>query len=139
MGEDLRTWPRPPAGSVVTQLHRGCARSTTRDPAPSRSAVLDRLYREGATQGELAAGQHVRSSRCGHLASLTSWPPRAAAPTPATGGDPSSACPAGTDTVRGILEHCDEWLAQALLDELSPAELEAVTRALPLLQRAAQH
>jgi DNA-binding MarR family transcriptional regulator len=46
---------------------------------------------------------------------------------------------AGTDTVRGILQHRDEWLAQALLDELSPAELEAVTRALPLLQRTAQH
>ena len=46
---------------------------------------------------------------------------------------------AGSDTVRGILQHRDEWLAQSLADALSPAELDAVTRALPLLQRVAQH
>ena len=46
---------------------------------------------------------------------------------------------AGTDTVRGIFQHRDEWLARALADDLPPAELEAVTRALPLLQRVAQH
>jgi DNA-binding MarR family transcriptional regulator len=99
---------------VVGQLHR---RLRQVDNAgiltPSQSAVLHRLHREGylARTPDPADRRRV-------VISLSD---------------------AGRDTVRGIQQHRDEWLAQALLDELSPAELDAVTRALPLLQRIAQH
>ncbi|WP_370966314.1 MarR family winged helix-turn-helix transcriptional regulator [Amycolatopsis sp. cg9] len=128
---------------VVGQLHR---RLRQVDNAgiltPSQSAVLNRLHREGpATQGELAAAEHVRQqSMAATLGVLDELGYLARTPDPADRRRVViSLSDAGSDTVRGILQHREEWLAQALLDELSPAELDAVTRALPLLQRVAQH
>jgi DNA-binding MarR family transcriptional regulator len=128
---------------VVGQLHR---RLRQVDNAgiltPSQSAVLNRLLREGpATQGELAAAEHVRQqSMAATLGVLDELGHLARTPDPADRRRVViSLSDAGRDTVRGIQQHRDEWLAQALLDELSPAELDAVTRALPLLQRIAQH
>src|SRR4051794_41333282 len=128
---------------VVAQLHR---RLRHVDNAgiltPSQSAVLNRLYREGpATQGELAAAEHVRQqSMAATLGVLDELGYLARTPDPADRRRVViSLSEDGTDTVRGIQRHRDEWLAQALADELSPAELDAVTRALPLLQRVAQH
>ncbi|MEU7790168.1 MULTISPECIES: MarR family transcriptional regulator [unclassified Amycolatopsis] len=128
---------------VVGQLHR---RLRQVDNAgiltPSQSAVLNRLHREGpATQGELAAAEHVRQqSMAATLGVLDELGYLARTPDPADRRRVViSLSAAGSDTVRGILQHREEWLAQALLDELSPAELDAVTRALPLLQRVAQH
>jgi len=128
---------------VVGQLHR---RLRQVDNAgiltPSQSAVLNRLYREGpATQGELAAAEHVRQqSMAATLGVLDELGYLARTPDPADRRRVViSLSEAGTATVRGVFQHRDEWLAQALVDELSPAELEAVTRALPLLQRVAQH
>jgi DNA-binding MarR family transcriptional regulator len=128
---------------VVGQLHR---RLRHVDNAgiltPSQSAVLHRLHREGpATQGELAAAEHVRQqSMAATLGVLDDLGYLARTPDPADRRRVViSLSDAGRDTVRGIQQHRDEWLAQALLDELSPAELDAVTRALPLLQRVAQH
>ncbi|WP_103343409.1 MarR family winged helix-turn-helix transcriptional regulator [Amycolatopsis sp. CA-126428] len=128
---------------VVGQLHR---RLRQVDNAgiltPSQSAVLNRLLREGpATQGELAAAEHVRQqSMAATLGVLDELGYLARTPDPADRRRVViSLSDAGRDTVRGIQQHRDEWLAQALLDELSPAELDAVTRALPLLQRIAQH
>ncbi|MEU4251156.1 MarR family transcriptional regulator [Amycolatopsis sp. NPDC026612] len=128
---------------VVGQLHR---RLRQVDNAgiltPSQSAVLNRLHREGpATQGELAAAEHVRQqSMAATLGVLDELGYLARTPHPADRRRVViSLSDAGRDTVRGIQQHRDEWLAQALLDELSPAELDAVTRALPLLQRIAQH
>jgi DNA-binding MarR family transcriptional regulator len=128
---------------VVGQLHR---RLRQVDNAgiltPSQSAVLNRLHREGpATQGELAAAEHVRQqSMAATLGVLDELGYLARTPDPADRRRVViSLSDAGTDTVRGIQQHRDEWLAHALLDELSPAELDAVTRALPLLQRIAQH
>jgi DNA-binding MarR family transcriptional regulator len=128
---------------VVGQLHR---RLRQVDNAgiltPSQSAVLNRLYREGpATQGELAAAGHVRQqSMAATLGVLDELGYLARTPDPADRRRVViSLSDAGRDTVRGVFQHRDEWLAQALLDELSPAELDAVTRALPLLQRVAQH
>ncbi|WP_439382295.1 MarR family winged helix-turn-helix transcriptional regulator [Amycolatopsis lexingtonensis] len=128
---------------VVGQLHR---RLRQVDNAgiltPSQSAVLNRLHRAGpATQGELAAAEHVRQqSMAATLGVLDELGYLARTPDPADRRRVViSLSPAGSDTVRGILQHREEWLAQALLDELSPAELDAVTRALPLLQRVAQH
>ncbi|RSD10636.1 MarR family winged helix-turn-helix transcriptional regulator [Amycolatopsis eburnea] len=128
---------------VVGQLHR---RLRQVDNAgiltPSQSAVLNRLHRAGpATQGELAAAEHVRQqSMAATLGVLDELGYLARTPDPADRRRVViSLSPAGRDTVRGILQHREEWLAQALLDELSPAELDTVTRALPLLQRVAQH
>ncbi len=129
--------------AVVGQLHR---RLRQVDNAgiltPSQSAVLNRLHRDGpATQGELAAAEHVRQQSMAatlgvldELGYLTRTPDPADRRRVVIGLSET-----GSDTVRGILQHRDEWLAQALLDALSPAELETVTRALPLLQRVAQH
>ncbi|WP_290055249.1 MarR family winged helix-turn-helix transcriptional regulator [Amycolatopsis solani] len=128
---------------VVGQLHR---RLRQVDNAgiltPSQSAVLNRLHREGpATQGELAAAEHVRQqSIAATLGALDELGYLARTPDPADRRRVVlSLSDAGRDTVRGILQHREEWLAQALLDELSPAEIDTVTRALPLLQRVAQH
>lgn len=129
--------------AVVGQLHR---RLRHVDNAgiltPSQSAVLNRLHREGpATQGELAAAEHVRQqSMAATLGVLDELGYLARTPDPADRRRVViSLSEAGSDTVRGIQQHRDEWLAQALVDALSPAELDAVTRALPLLQRVAQH
>ncbi|WP_329044229.1 MarR family transcriptional regulator [Amycolatopsis sp. NBC_01488] len=129
--------------AVVGQLHR---RLRQVDNAgiltPSQSAVLNRLYREGpATQGELAAAEHVRQqSMAATLGVLDELGYLARTPDPADRRRVViSLSESGTDTVRGVFQNRDEWLAQALLDELSPAELDAVTRVLPLLQRVAQH
>ena len=128
---------------VVAQLHR---RLRHVDNAgiltPSQSAVLHRLHREGpATQGELAAAEHVRQqSMAATLGVLDELGHLARTPDPADRRRVViSLSDAGRDTVRGIQQHRDEWLAQALLDELSPAELDVVIRALPLLQRVAEH
>ena len=128
---------------VVAQLHR---RLRQVDNAgiltPSQSAVLNRLHREGpATLGELAAAEHVRQqSMAATLGVLDELGYLARTPDPADRRRVViSLSEAGRDTVRGILQHREEWLAQALADALSPAELETVTRALPLLQRVAQH
>jgi DNA-binding MarR family transcriptional regulator len=129
--------------AVVGQLHR---RLRQVDNAgiltPSQSAVLNRLHRDGpATQGELAAAEHVRQqSMAATLGVLDELGYLARTPDPADRRRVViSLSEAGSDTVRGILQHRDEWLAQALVDALSPAELDAVTHALPLLQRVAQH
>ncbi|MDT7803101.1 MAG: hypothetical protein QOI78_6534 [Actinomycetota bacterium] len=128
---------------VVGQLHR---RLRQVDNAgiltPSQSAVLNRLHREGpATQGELAAAEHVRQqSMAATLGVLDELGYLARTPDPADRRRVViSLSEAGMSTVSGVFQHRDEWLAQALADELSPAELEAVTRALPLLQRVAEH
>jgi DNA-binding MarR family transcriptional regulator len=129
--------------AVVGQLHR---RLRQVDNAgiltPSQSAVLNRLYREGpASQGELAAAEHVRQqSMAATLGVLDELGYLARTPDPADRRRVViSLSESGTDTVRGVFQHRDEWLAQALLDELTPAELDAVTHVLPLLQRVAQH
>ena len=128
---------------VVGQLHRRLRHVDNAGVlTPSQSAVLHRLHREGpATQGELAAAEHVRQqSMAATLGVLDELGYLARTPDPADRRRVViSLSDAGRDTVRGIQQHRDEWLAQALLDELSPAELEAVTRALPLLQRVAEH
>ncbi|WP_086839983.1 MarR family winged helix-turn-helix transcriptional regulator [Amycolatopsis kentuckyensis] len=128
---------------VVGQLHRRLRHVDNAGVlTPSQSAVLHRLLREGpATQGELAAAEHVRQqSMAATLGVLDELGYLARTPDPADRRRVViSLSDAGRDTVRGIQQHRDEWLAQALLDELSPAELDAVTRALPLLQRVAEH
>ncbi|MBB4689750.1 MarR family winged helix-turn-helix transcriptional regulator [Amycolatopsis jiangsuensis] len=127
---------------VVGQLHR---RLRQVDNAgiltPSQSAVLNRLHRDGpATQGELAAAEHVRQqSMAATLSVLDSLGYLSRTPDPADGRRTVLALSElGAKTVVGISQHREEWLAAALGAELTAEELETVRRALPLLQRVAQ-
>ncbi|GAA3559987.1 MarR family transcriptional regulator [Amycolatopsis ultiminotia] len=127
---------------VVGQLHR---RLRQVDNAgiltPSQSAVLNRLQREGpATQGELAAAEHVRQqSMAATLAVLDSLGYLNRTRDPADGRRTVLALSdLGAKTVAGISQHREEWLTGALVAELTAEELETVRRALPLLQRVAQ-
>lgn len=127
---------------VVGQLHR---RLRHVDNAgiltPSQSAVLNRLHREGpATQGELAVAEHVRQqSMAATLGVLDELGMLTRTPDPADGRRVVIGLSEhGSQTVLGVYRHREEWLAKALAAELTPAELAAVARALPLLQRVAQ-
>ncbi|HEY3712039.1 MAG TPA: MarR family transcriptional regulator [Amycolatopsis sp.] len=128
---------------VVGQLHRRLRQVDNAEIlTPSQSAVLNRLDREGpATQGELAAAEHVRQqSMAATLAVLDELGYLSRTRDPADGRrSVVSLSGLGTKTVRGIHQHRNEWIANALVAELSADELETVRRALPLLQRIAQH
>ncbi|MFI5610532.1 MarR family winged helix-turn-helix transcriptional regulator [Amycolatopsis sp. NPDC051903] len=128
---------------VVAQLHRRLRQVDNAESlTPSQSAVLHRLHREGpATQGELAAAEHVRQqSMAATLSALDALGFLSRTRDPADGRRTVIALTdLGTKTVRGIRQHRDEWLAHALAAELSAEELETVRTALPLLQRIAQH
>ncbi|SEP45952.1 MarR family winged helix-turn-helix transcriptional regulator [Amycolatopsis saalfeldensis] len=128
---------------VVGQLHRRLRQVDNAEIlTPSQSAVLNRLDREGpATQGELAAAEHVRQqSMAATLAALDELGYLSRTRDPADGRrSVVSLSGLGTKTVRGIHQHRNEWIANALVAELSGEELETVRRALPLLQRIAQH
>jgi DNA-binding MarR family transcriptional regulator len=128
---------------VVGQLHRRLRQVDNAEIlTPSQSAVLNRLDREGpATQGELAAAEHVRQqSMAATLAVLDELGYLSRTRDPADGRrSVVSLSGLGTKTVRGIHQHRNEWIANALVAELTADELETVRRALPLLQRIAQH
>jgi DNA-binding MarR family transcriptional regulator len=128
---------------VVGQLHRRLRQVDNAEIlTPSQSAVLNRLEREGpATQGELAAAEHVRQqSMAATLAVLDELGYLSRTRDPADGRRSVIRLSGlGTKTVRGIHQHRNEWIANALVAELSAEELETVRRALPLLQRIAQH
>ena len=128
---------------VVGQLHRRLRQVDNAEIlTPSQSAVLNRLDREGpATQGELAAAEHVRQqSMAATLAVLDELGYLSRTRDPADGRrSVVSLSELGTKTVRGIHQHRNEWIANALVAELSADELETVRQALPLLQRIAQH
>ncbi|MET7994322.1 MULTISPECIES: MarR family transcriptional regulator [unclassified Amycolatopsis] len=145
----MATVPAPVAESagwlrgVVAQLHRRLRQVDNADSlTPSQSAALNRLYREGpATQGELAAAEHVRQqSMATTLSALDSLGYLARSRDPADGRRTVlSVSELGAKTVQGIRQHRDEWLAHALAAELTAEELETVRQALPLLQRVAEH
>ncbi|GAA4550164.1 MarR family winged helix-turn-helix transcriptional regulator [Amycolatopsis samaneae] len=127
---------------VVGQLRRRLRQVDNADVlTPTQSAVTSRLHREGpATQAELAAAEHVRQqSMSATLAVLDELGYLTRTPDPADGRRVViGLSELGSKTVVGVLQHRDEWLAQALVNELTAEELETVTRALPLLQRIAQ-
>ncbi|WP_329064934.1 MarR family winged helix-turn-helix transcriptional regulator [Amycolatopsis sp. NBC_01480] len=128
---------------VVGQLHRRLRQVDNAEIlTPSQSAVLNRLDREGpATQGELAAAEHVRQqSMAATLAVLDELGYLSRTRDPADGRrSVVSLSGLGTKTVRGIHQHRNEWIANALVAELNADELKTVRQALPLLQRIAQH
>ncbi|WP_033290586.1 MarR family winged helix-turn-helix transcriptional regulator [Amycolatopsis jejuensis] len=128
---------------VVGQLHRRLRQVDNAEIlTPSQSAVIHRLHREGpATQARLAAAEHVRQqSMAATLAVLDTFGYLTRTRDPADGRRTViTLSDLGTKTVIGIRQHRDEWLAAALAAELTPAELDTIRQALPLLQRIAQH
>ena len=105
---------------------------------PSQSAVLGRLDRDGAaTQAELASAEHVRQqSMAATLGVLNGLGYLARTPDPADGRRTLiSLSEVGEKTVRGVYQHREEWLAHAMANELTTAELKMISAALPLLRR----
>lgn len=127
---------------VVGQLHRRLRQVDNADVlTPSQSAVLGRLARTGAaTQGELATAEHVRQqSMAATLGVLDELGHLTRSPDPADGRRTLiSLSKLGEQTVRGVHQHREEWLARALASELSADELKTVVDALPLLRRLTQ-
>jgi DNA-binding MarR family transcriptional regulator len=127
---------------VIGQLHRRLRQVDNADVlTPSQSAVLGRLARDGAaTQGELASAEHVRQqSMAATLGVLDELGHLARSPDPADGRRTLiSLSKLGEQTVRGVHQHREEWLALAMASELGAEELQTVVDALPLLRRLTQ-
>jgi len=126
---------------VIGQLHRRLRQVDNAEVlTPSQSAVLARLRREGPrTQAQLAAAEHVRQQSMGAtLGALDELGYLQRTRDPRDGRRVLiSLSDLGEKTVRGVHQHREEWLAQALVT-LSATERETVARALPLLERLAQ-
>lgn len=108
---------------------------------PSQSSVLARLERDGpATQAGLAAAEHVRQqSMAATLAVLGELGYLERRRDPGDGRRILiSLSDLGRKTVRGVLQHRDEWLTAALATGLTEEERRAVAEAVPLLRRIAQ-
>ncbi|MER6560513.1 MarR family transcriptional regulator [Streptomyces sp. NPDC001027] len=123
---------------LVGQLARRLRQVDNADVlTPSQSSVLGRLRREGpATQAELAAAEHVRpQSMAAILAALDELGHLERTRDPNDGRRVVvSLSDLGEKTVSGLNQHREEWLALALSD-FTPAELDLVNRALPLIRR----
>jgi DNA-binding MarR family transcriptional regulator len=124
---------------VIGQLHRRLRQVDNAEVlTPSQSAVLGRLDRDGAaTQAELAAIEHVRQqSMAATLGVLDGLGYLARTPDPADGRRTLiSLSELGEKTVRGVYQHREEWLAHAMVSELTAEELKTISDALPLLRR----
>ncbi|MDQ0376422.1 MarR family winged helix-turn-helix transcriptional regulator [Amycolatopsis thermophila] len=127
---------------VVGQLHRRLRQVDNAGVlTPSQSAVLARLHRDGpATQAQLAAAEHVRQqSMASTLAALDELGYLSRSRDPRDGRRVVIALSdLGEKTVRGVHQHREEWLAQALVDDLTPEERRKIDDVLPLLQKLAQ-
>jgi DNA-binding MarR family transcriptional regulator len=124
---------------VIGQLHRRLRQVDNAEVlTPSQSAVLGRLDRDGAaSQAELAAIEHVRQqSMAATLGVLDGLGYLARTPDPADGRRTLiSLSELGEKTVRGVYQHREEWLAHAMVSELTAEELKTISDALPLLRR----
>lgn len=108
---------------------------------PSQSSVLARLDRDGpATQAALAAAEHVRQqSMAATLGVLSELGYLERRRDPADGRRILiSLSGLGRKTVRGVLQHRDEWLAAALATRLTEEERRTVAESVPLLRHLAQ-
>ncbi|GAA1950081.1 MarR family winged helix-turn-helix transcriptional regulator [Amycolatopsis minnesotensis] len=127
---------------TVGQLHRRLRQVDNAEVlTPSQTAVLGRLVRDGAaTQGELAAAEHVRQQSMGAtLAALDELGHLTKIRDPGDGRRVLiSASELGEKTVRGLRQHRDEWIARGITAELTPAERRTLAEAIPLLHRLAQ-
>jgi DNA-binding MarR family transcriptional regulator len=127
---------------VLGQLHRRLRQVDNAEVlTPSQSAVLSRLDRDGAaTQAELAAAEHVRQQSMAATLSVLDELGHLTRTRDTADGRRTliSLSDLGRKTVRGVHQHRAEWLADAMAAELTEAELETVTEALPLLRRLAQ-
>ncbi|MFI1094398.1 MarR family winged helix-turn-helix transcriptional regulator [Streptomyces sp. NPDC020917] len=125
--------------TVIAQLTRRLrAASAQEELTPSQTSVLSRLSREGpATTAGLARSELVRpQSMRMTLAALEERGLVARTPDPSDGRQVVF-----TLTETGVRLHGTgrrnrrSWLADAIEDELSPAEQRLLTEAVPLLQR----
>ncbi|MYW96229.1 MarR family transcriptional regulator [Amycolatopsis rubida] len=127
---------------VTGQLHRRLRKVDNAEVlTPSQTAVLGRLHRTGpSTQSQLAAAEHVRQQSMGAtLAELDRLGHLERTRDPHDGRRVVlSLSTLGDKTVRGLHEHREEWIAQALAT-MTPEERGTLASALPLLQRLAQH
>jgi DNA-binding MarR family transcriptional regulator len=127
---------------VIGQLRRRLRQVDNADVrTPSQSSVLARLDRDGpATQAALAAAEHVRQqSMAATLAVLSELGYLERRRDPDDGRRILiSLSDLGQKTVRGVLQHRDEWLAAALATGLTEEERRTVAEAVPLLRRLAQ-
>src|SRR6187399_1498803 len=127
---------------VIGQLRRRLRQVDNADVlTPTQSAVLARLHREGpATQAQLAAAEHVRQqSMAATLGALTelgylernrdSHDARRVVISLSSLGD---------RTVRGLIQHREEWLAAELSSGFTEEERRKVVEAIPLLRRLAE-
>ncbi|GLY67179.1 MarR family winged helix-turn-helix transcriptional regulator [Amycolatopsis taiwanensis] len=108
---------------------------------PTQSAVLARLDREGpATQAQLAAAERVRQqSMAATLAALDQAGLLDRTRDPDDGRRVViSLSDVGRKTVRGLIQHREEWLAAALATGFTDDERRTIAEALPLLRRLAQ-
>lgn len=128
--------------AVVGQLHRRLRQVDNAGVlTPSQSTVLARLHRDGpATQAQLAAAEHVRQqSMAAALAALDELGYLTRTPDPRDGRRVVVALSdLGEKTVRGVHQHREEWLAQALVDDFTPEERRKIDEVLPLLAKLAQ-
>lgn len=108
----------------------------------AQASVLSRLDREGAqTASELAAAEHVRpQSMAQTLAELQA---AGLIERRADSGDRRriqvELTGEGRDRVLEGRGRREDWLAAAIVDELSPEEQRTLLAAVPLLQRLSQH
>src|SRR3979411_2183717 len=124
---------------IIGQLHRRLRQVDNADVlTPSQSAVLGRLDRDGAaTQAEPAGAEPpLQPSMAATLGVLAGLGYLARTPDPADGRRTLiSLSPLGEKTVRGVYQHREEWLAHAMVSELTAEELKTISDALPLLRR----
>lgn len=127
---------------LIGQLRRRLRQVDGNDVlTPTQSAVLARLDREGpATQAQLAAAEHVRQqSMAATLTALDELGLLHRTRDPNDGRRVViSLSDLGRKTVRGVIQHREEWLSAALANGFSDEERRTIADALPLLRRLAQ-
>lgn len=139
MADETPTRAADELTTVIAQLTRRLrAASAQEELTPSQTSVLGRLSREGpATTAALARGELVRpQSMRMTLAALEERGLVARAADPGDGRQVVfSLTEAGVRLHGAGRRNRRSWLADAIENELSPAERHALTEALPLLRR----
>src|SRR5690606_5790746 len=127
---------------TVGQLHRRLRQVDNGAVlTPSQTALLVRLHREGpSTPGQLAAAERVRQQSIGPiLAALDELGYLERSRDPKDGRRVVISLSAlGDKAVRGLLEHREEWIAEALTT-MTPSDRVTLAKALPVLQKLIQH
>jgi DNA-binding MarR family transcriptional regulator len=142
---ELATTPDRVAHEVIVALSRLKRRwleaASTDGITPTQRSVLSRLSKEGpATASELAAAERVRpQSMAVTVAALEDAGMVDRTDDPTDGRRRQIALtPLGRAFVEQVRTASREWLAEALDQECTPAELATLGRALAILERVAE-